>query len=381
MMSDQETLNDKMGKTPEPSAEFPIPLLRYYVFECATNVFRSLLGEVGADQVFEAAKGYSKVWGINTASMAKQRFGLKGNEVEEIALSYYWLHYSTSWGRIKPLEIREKGAVVELFVCPVTEINAPPEICVAMSHNIAQGLCHAINPEYEFVFTHHLSNNDGRCRYIIKKKSSKTNLDDLGSLKKTIPLNLSQDEINMVSGGVCYNSLNAFTSMSVDLIGSERTLELAVPQAKELGVKVGKNLMGNSGGDGNIQTIKDKLEVLHSIQGHTGTLTLLSESRLEREVQECPCKGSTPEVCMQFEAISNGVCEAINPDYEFAYDRMMSKGDPTCHWVVRQKQKPKEGSSSEDPTKNLALRLSKGEISLEEFEKNIAALRKHGVIK
>jgi predicted hydrocarbon binding protein len=155
--------------------------------------------------------------------------------------------------------------------------------------------------------------------------------------KKTIPLNLSQDEINIVSGGVCYNSLNAFTSMSVDLIGSERTLELAVPQAKELGVKVGKNLMGNSGGNGSIQTIREKLEVLHSIQGHTGTTVQSTNSGLEREVKECPCKGSLPEVCMQFEAISNGVFEAINPDYEFSYDRMMSKGDRTCHWVVRKK--------------------------------------------
>jgi len=385
-VSDKETTYDLTGKTPDSSIEFPIPLLRYYVFECATNVFRSLLGEVGANQIFEASKEYSKVWGINMANMARQRFGLKGSELEDLALSYYWVHYGTSFGHIKPLEIRDGGAIVELYVCPVTVINAPPEICIAMSHNIAQGLCHAMNPEYEFVFTHHLSNNDGCCRYIVKKKSSKVNLDDLGSLQKTIPLNLSQDEINMVSGGVCYASLNIFTSVSIDLIGSERTLELALPQAKELGVKVGKHLIGGSGGNGNIQTIMEKLEFFSSIQGQIGTPAKLNGSVIEKEIKECPCKGSPPEVCKQFEAISNGVCEAIDPNYEFAYDRMMSKGDSTCHWVVRKKgepakEKPKEEAPSDDAVKTLTMRFARGEITEEELEKKVAHLRKLSLVK
>jgi hypothetical protein len=65
---------------------FEYPILAYYVFECATNVFRSLLGEVGANKTLEATKGYGKVWGMQLASMAKQRFGLKGNELEDVAL-------------------------------------------------------------------------------------------------------------------------------------------------------------------------------------------------------------------------------------------------------------------------------------------------------
>ncbi len=151
----------------------------------------------------------------------------------------------------------------------------------------------------------------------------------------------------MVSGGVCYASLNIFTSISIDLIGSERTLELALPQAKMLGIKVGKNLIGGSGGDGNIQTIREKLDFLGSMQGHIGTPVKLVGSGLEREIKECPCKGSSPEVCKQFEAISNGVCEVINPDFEFAYDRTMSEGDTTCHWVVRKKAVDKEAKIME----------------------------------
>jgi predicted hydrocarbon binding protein len=279
------------------------------------------------------------------------------------------------------MEIRDGKAIVELYACPVTIINAPPEICIAMSHYISEGLCQAVNPEYEFIYTHHLSNHDGRCRHIVKNKSSKAALDDLGSLQKTIPLNLSQDEINMVSGVVCFASLNIFTSASIDLIGSERTLELALPQAKELGLKVGNNLMGDSGGNGNIQTIRDKLDFLSSIQGQIGAPAILTGSILEKEIKECPYKGSPPEVCKQLEAIFNGVCESIDPDYEFAYDRMMSKGDKTCHWVVRKKgaQEPvkrdvtkitstEKHEDKDEALRALRIRLAKGEITKQEYE-------------
>jgi predicted hydrocarbon binding protein len=356
LMSDKETTNDLTGNTPDSTFEYPIE--RYYIFECASKVFQSLLSEVGANRTLEAAKGYSKVWGMQLASMAKQRFGLKGSELEDVALPYYWVHYGTSFGHIKPMEIRDGKAIVELYACPVTIINAPPEICIAMSHYISEGLCQAVNPEYEFIYTHHLSNHDGRCRYIVKKKSSKADLDDLGSLQKTIPLNLSQDEVNMVSGNVCFASLNIFSSVSIDLIGSERTLELALPQARELGVKVGKNLIGGSGGNGNIETIRDKLDYLSSIQNQIGTPTILTSTGLEKEIKECPYKGSPPEVCKLLAAISNGVCEVINPDYEFAYDRMMSKGDSTCHWVVRKKREPEKEKLSRprrSPRKSLRM--------------------------
>jgi len=65
---------------------------------------------------------------------------------------------------------------------------------------------------------------------------------------------------------------------------------------------------------------------------------------------------------------------------------MMTKGDKTCHWAIRKKgevakEKSKEEITSEDPAKRLAMRFANGEISLEEFEKNIASLKKHGMIK
>jgi hypothetical protein len=383
-MSDQEAIGGPKDQNPDTSFEYPV--INIALFEMAVNVLRSLLSEVGANRALEAIKSYSQVWGINAANMAKQRFGLKGSELEDVALPYYLYHCASSFGHIKPMEIRNGNAVVELYACPSKQIpDCPPEICIALSHYISEGICQATNPEYEIIFTHHIANHDDRCRYIVKKKSSNVDLDDLGGLQKTIPLDLSQEEMFMLGGFVSYSMVNMFTSASIDLIGTERTLELTLPMTRMTGNKVGKSLIDDSKGNGNIQTISEKIEFFNSFIGRIGAPIKLNGSVLEKEIVECPCKGSPNEVCKQFEALSIGICEAINPEYEFAYDRMMSKGDGSCHWVVSKKtepskQQPREEVTPEDPTKNLALRLSKGEISLEEFEKNIASLRKHGIV-
>jgi len=59
-----------------------------------------------------------------------------------------------------------------------------------------------------------------------------------------------------------------------------------------------------------------------------------------------------------------------------------SKGDSTCHWVVRKKgesakEKPMETKTSDDPAKILAIRYAKGEITKEEYEEKMAIIKKH----
>ena len=180
--------------------------------------------------------------------------------------------------------------------------------------------------------------------------------------------------------------VNMFTSASIQLIGSERTLELALPQARETGHKVGKLLMAGSDLKGNLQVIGEKLDFYGSMYGRVGNPTKLNGSILEKEITECPCKGSPIEVCKQLEALSNGICEAINPDYVLELDRRMSEGETSCHWAIRKKGEPvKEKTKEEAPSDDLAKRLGQkyidGEITAEELEKKLAHLRKLGLVK
>jgi hypothetical protein len=107
---------------------------------------------------------------------------------------------------------------------------------------------------------------------------------------------------------------------------------------------------------------------------------------IEKEIKECPLKNGLPEQCKHLEGVFAGVCEAIDPDYEFTYDRMMTKGDQSCHWTVRKKvyvadSKLRDDVQSENPARILASRFAKGEISLEEFEHSMESLKKHQVVK
>ena len=103
------------------------------------------------------------------------------------------------------------------------------------------------------------------------------------------------------------------------------------------------------------------------------------EDFIEGTVHECPfVQSALPEMCHQYCAFFNGVCEVIDPSYEFVYDRMMTKGDPTCHWVIRKKgTTPEKVTPKEDSEvlKKLATRYVMGEISKQEYEELKAILR------
>jgi hypothetical protein len=77
---------------------------------------------------------------------------------------------------------------------------------------------------------------------------------------------------------------------------------------------------------------------------------------------------------------------SLSPGWErFSFPMVFSeesKGDSTCHWVVRKKgesakEKPMETKTSDDPAKILAIRYAKGEITKEEYEEKMAIIKKH----
>ena len=309
-------------------------------YDCTINAFRALLIEFGLNRTIEATKHYNDAWGRAVVGMVKERLGQQASDLESIAMAGYYVHSCTSMGHIKPLEIYEGGAICEMFACPNPGMKAPPEMCIAMSHIMANGYCRAINPDYEFIFTHHMGDGDDCCRWVVMKKSSKFTLDNLGRLEKTIPLELSMEERLAWAGRmVIMSQLFTFTSALNDLVGPQRTLEIVVPMAKETGLRIGTIIKGDTKGKNDLSAIEGAISLLVTPWGlqQSGSPAIVSSTGIEKEITECSCKGAAPEVCKQFEGVFNGICEAINPDYEFAYDRMMSKGDSTCHWVVRKK--------------------------------------------
>ena len=302
------------------------------------------------------------------AVLAKERFGTFPSDLEAVAIPLYWGHCGSSGGNIKPMEIRNGTAVVELGYCSFAIDGTPPEMCVAGSHYLAEGISEAVNPAYEFVFTHYLTNDDGFCRYVVKRKSSKINLNDPGILERRVSIKLSQEEAEFLALNLAFMELNYMTAGSVKVIGSDRVNELVAPFSRQTGIDLGKKLNDGNENNKNLPNAKDKLDLLNSMFNQVGPPANISESGIDKEVLNCPFKYGSPEICKQIEGLFIGVCHSINPDYEFAYDRMMTKGDQSCHWTVKNKTnaiQTKDGISSNDPARMLAMRFAKGGMSLE----------------
>jgi len=376
------------------------------LFECASNVFRGLLEDIGPAGTLTAIKPYGNIYGRNIGNMAKEMGMSPGNDVISVAMPYYSGVYATSEGKIKPMEIRDGKAVVELYACPTKEVGSPPELC-AMSHFNAEGICQVINPDYEYIFTHHLNSGDDCCRFIVKKRSSKlkskgaepktlpflsmfnkpvdVDTEQLGALERTIPYNVPQYLNDMTSLVIGVNYFNLFTTASVATIGSQRTTELGEPLARNTGIKLGAKWKEDSGGLADLEFAKQKLSFLQTILNQKGKPAIISDSSIEREIIDCPFKGSLPEQCKHIEGVFSGICEAINPDFEFAYDRMMSKGDSTCHWVVKKKEASAtselmQKAQIDEPERILSIRMAKGELSEEEYDRKMVLLRKHKAV-
>jgi hypothetical protein len=404
-MTEKETLQEPKDETPFEVEYFRIAMQTWgydpstsqlrneIISECGANVFRVMFDSCGAAQTFAASRPYVNIYGRNVAVFIKETYGLdlQGGDMQVIALPMQFGWSSNSMRHIQPMKIRKGVAIIEANACLQTIVGMPPVHCVVWCHNVAEGICQACDPDSEYVFTHHILEGDDRCRAVIKKKSDKLSPEQLKRLEQSDPfqkivqLDFPQVVTDIIMTTIAFNAFNIYTAVCIGLIGTQHTDELGAPLARKTGMKLGAKLMEGSERKGDLNTIKDKMDFLNTLLAQRGEPITITGSSMEKEIKDCPFKNGLPEQCKHLEGVFNGVCEAINPDYEFAYDRMMSKGEPTCHWVVRKKDvkqgKNAEQVPSDDPARALALRFAKGEISHEEFDRSMEILKKHSVVK
>jgi hypothetical protein len=352
------------------------------IAEGTIGMFRALVASCGIDRALRAIKPYSMNGGMACASNARQRLGFRGNGLEAVAMPMYWAHAAISRGHQKEMEIREGGAVEEMTYCALR--NAPPEICVAISHYVTEGMCQGINPEFEYVWTHHLTNADGRCRYVVREKSSTRAVEDLGLLLKTIPkIELTKEEKRDLADSILAEQWNDFTKASLDLNGSELTLKIVAPFSVKTGEELGSLFIpSTSGGREPAQIAADAIERCRRALNQQGA-TKRTPPGMTGETTSCPFEGGPPELCAQIEDMLSAMCQKICPGSSFSYETMKTRGDKTCRWAVAtpEGELPKINAqeSPENPAMVLAMRLANGEISEEEFDRKIALLRKHGL--
>ena len=275
---------------------------------------------------------------------------------------------------------------MELRYCPFS--RGRPEICIAESHYYAEGICESVNPEYEFVFTHHLAHGDPVCRYVLREKRIGFGMDQLGELRGHMSqIEQTEEERKYLSDEIAIESLTLFTKAAIDLKVEDRLLEELMAPNHALGRQIGLFLVNEF--EGRLEGIdgaEKAIELCTTALGIVVKRKASTDEEVELEISTCSFQSAPWQVCEQLEMALDGVCQAIEPDSEVVHHRMSNGGDVACHWTLRKKKAgERKGKSTrsttakeetDDPTRLLTLKMVNGEISKEEYDRKMNLILK-----
>ncbi len=340
----------------------------------AMQAFKALVEASGVSDAMAAVKPYKNRNAYILLCMVKKRLQLKGSGIETLITPMCLAQVGIAGAENVHQEIKEKGAVCYVDTCAYRD--AVPEFCVVISHFTTDLICEALNPDYECIWTHNLTNGDPYDRYVYRKKiGDYADVNDLGKTVITVPkIEVPKEEERALRDYVLTNVLDAVVEGFIDLHGSDKTLSILDPLAKKIGLEGGNLLAKQNPG---MKTDAAAIGHLADAFGHAmkqcGSVQYLSKDELRKEIIECPFQSYPNEMCRLLEALLQGVVQSLNPDLLFSYDSMMTRGDRICRWHVRNKgAKPiiiqEERAEVADPLAILKLRLAKGEIGKQEYE-------------
>lgn len=345
--------------------------------------FRALLGHVGVARALDIYKPMGLYSGMAIAHNFTSRLGLKGRDLEALAVPVHAFVGNMYGGCSGPVEFRERGAEVRFSKCPSHSAGASPEYCVAVSHNAAEGITKAINPDYEIIYTHHLTQGDPFCRYVVRRRSCKgEGLDDLGDIVRVMPpVELPDEERAALTISYhCSIWINMMRAL-LEVEGAEEVLRSVEPPTAAIGRELGE-MLRKAGGpfEATLPGLQEAVGLLGSALGQEQHALSQTDGEIVTEVRLCALADGPEEACRQFEMLANGLCASLCPDCELRHIHMRTRGEGRCSWVIRMRRGGEGGAPPDEPARILAVRYAKGEIPEEEFERKMAQLRRLGLL-
>lgn len=263
---------------------------------------------------------------------------VKGREMKDIVTMMQWGHCSLAGIENVEVELRENGAVGTLHNCIFKDFS--PDFCIVTSHYSIASFCELMNPEYDSIWLNRMSEGDPFCRYIVKKKSiSYERPEDLGKVVGMLPPPHEDMELlkNIAASLISFNWIE-FTIVFNEIHGKEKTMKVLCPNARQIGLGAGTSLRQGKMIQGtDASSLGSLLDSFEKDMGKAGNIISATPNLYSKEITSCPFKDAPPELCMQMEEFNNGICQAVNPELEFKYTRMMTSREPTCLWSITKK--------------------------------------------
>ncbi|MDD1747114.1 MAG: hypothetical protein LUQ16_05060 [Methanomassiliicoccales archaeon] len=353
------------------------------LFDWYTNALKALVDAAGQDKAIELLAPYNRNAMVAAYFIAHDFYQLGKKDL--IAWGFIvWnlLFFMTRSPNVR-VNIYSNGSTCSVIKCPFKD--GPVEHCLLICGRGPNISLEAFGIDTSSSLVSSISQGDEECKWISKRRPVKDpfSMEAMGThLCTIVPWDVPQQQVDAFSIQYYAEWWVSATRALIDHIGESDAEAVLRPYMARSGSRyVLRPAPCQEKTTTQATILWHIVQTNELLQMHSSG----TEGDFERTIIDCPFKEAPSTVCKQFEAFCNGICEAIDPSYEFKYDRMMTNGDKTCHWAIKAKEGAQkivnEKAANEDPAMNLALRLSRGQITLEEFEKTIASLRKHGLIR
>jgi hypothetical protein len=258
-------------------------------------------------------------------------------------------------------------AIFHLGHCPTK--GRSQGACYCACQVVAEAMVLEMNPDFGWELLQTLANGTDECLWNLKNLKEPDAKNESIMTVFTLPPSPKEvlDFWVPATNGVYWVMT---TKAMIECMGSEKTLAILYPIAKENGrsffpsIRDSATPANEESGFGFIQ------------KGYRvfGGEVQPSSDESSSTVVRCPFEGSPVEICKQVESFFCGLCEAYDPDLEFRYEKMKPRGDDCCRWRISRKTPgPKHtdaGASSTHSSllRNLAMKYAAGEITKAEYD-------------
>lgn len=348
--------------------------------EFTFSTIQSLVDTSSSLRALELNRPYWSHAGKAAGLFLKKQLGLENQDMSTVAYSFRVIELT--FGREMIWSNDENAPITT--ICPFKD--APPEFCILFDVVVGNGFLESLSPDYEIVMEEMMSQGAPYCKSILRLKGSEVLIPPL---KDVSNVDLTREQLDDLAIQYLGEHWVMATRAALDFEDSPETFSLLKMRMRQQGMSKAlhyRQMLGIQGDD--VYAIGAILDFLNSLLRQEGKTVSSSKDFVEKEIVQCPFRDSPGAICDQLEAFTNGVCEAINSEFELVHKGAMCKGDSKCSRVVKRKGTAlKEKHNVVDRTEEitplivLEMRLAKGEISLEEFERTIASLKKHGLAK
>ncbi|HTY47459.1 MAG TPA: SHOCT domain-containing protein [Methanomassiliicoccales archaeon] len=334
--------------------------------------FKEMMATVGVSATLQAVKSPMKQSGMAFSRNLNARFGVDEKGVEGIAFPLAAANHYPIGGFTKPIEIFEHGAVVEYLTCPWSD--GPPELCVAISHFLSEGVCERVDPGYEVIYTHHLTQGDHTCRGVVRRRADPhKDLADLGRHVSTFELPImSLEEREALSRETSSYVLTFFVDAFVRSASPQKALASLEPKFRDEGQRAGERIVG----------LADRLGDADWLGSDSLLATLQCFAmRTERRggagipvfsVSDCIFGAESEESCKLIRSFMAGIFECVSQGSRLRVETERDAQGRKC--TVKLEAKP--GRRGDHYSIGiLKARFARGDISEQEYDRMLQKLR------